>query len=855
MRLRTPRLVTGLDRLVLLIAFLLISSAGVLAAPASVDAVDVRTSAKFRSSGELTDEVWQRATAVTDFVQREPEEGVSPSQRTEFRVAYDAGTLYVRVRAFDTDPEKIVTFLTRRDDDSPCDWLRVFIDSYHDRRTAYEFAVNPSGIKQDRYWFDDTNNDNSWDAVWDVSVSRDGSGWAAEFRIPFSQLRFTPGPSTRFGFAVVREISRLKETVTWPLLARSANGYVSSFGEVGGLSMLASPRRLEVLPYTVASLTTQPSNGNPLVDGAAPEAAFGLDVKYAVTPGLTLTATINPDFGQIEADPAVVNLTAFETFYPEKRPFFVEGSGTFKFGLDCGESQCTGLFYSRRIGRPPQGVGDLPSGDYIYSNPPVLTTILSAAKVTGRVGRFSIGALHAITQEEQSPLMVGTTRSNYSVEPLTNYSVGRGRFEFANQSSIGFMLTSTRRQFSSSPRFLPETAVTGGADFDWRLAARYSLVGYWAGTYLRGEPEAIERIQENSSHYFQRPDSDALHLDPTLTSLDGSAARIAIRKIGGERVRFDSSAGFKSPGFDINDVGFLQRADLRMTQNWLQIRSERPSRWFRDRRINFNYWGRWNFDGDVLENSGNINAHATFVNNWRIGGGLNLNQRTFDDRLSRGGPGGLVEGFTGGWYYVQSDERRVISIGFSGNLGGDGHGSSDRAFEPSVTLRPIPALSARMGFRFSHVANDSQWVDQVTDSNVRYVFGRLRQTTASLTSRISYTISPRLSLQLYAEPFVSAGDYSAFKELVDGRNPEYTRRYVPFDFNGTNPDFNYRSFRTTNVLRWEYKPGSALFLVWQQARENTEQDGRYRFGSDMHDIFQIPAKNVLLVKFAYWLNY
>src|SRR5438067_989955 len=354
------------------------------------------------------------------FLQREPEEGGQPSQRTEFRVVYDATTLYVKVRAFDTQADKIVSYLTRRDADSPSDWLHVFVDSYHDRRTAYEFAVNPSGVKIDRYCFDDNNRDDGWDAVWDAKVTRDASGWTAEFHIPFSQLRFNPNGANTFGFAVARRIGRLNDTSTWPSLARSATGYVSSFGELSGLTMTASPKRLEMLPYTVADLTRQRAGGNPLVKASSPSGAMGLDLKYALTPGLTLTSTINPDFGHVEADPAVVNLTAFETFFSERRPFFVEGSGIFQFGLECTLCGGSGLFYSRRIGRSPQGTDNLPSGDHVFTDVPAQTTIIGAAKVTGRIGKFSIGGLEAVTQRESAVVMDVDRRFSEPVEPLTS---------------------------------------------------------------------------------------------------------------------------------------------------------------------------------------------------------------------------------------------------------------------------------------------------------------------------------------------------------------------------------------------------------------------------------------------------
>jgi hypothetical protein len=799
--------------------------------------------------GTPTDEGWQTLIPVTAFVQREPKEGAEPSQRTEFRVAYDATTLYVRVRAFDAEPDKIVTYLTRRDDNSPGDWLRVFIDSYQDRRTAYEFAVNPSGVKQDRYWFNDTDRDDSWDAVWDVHVSRDRDGWLAEFQIPFSQLRFTPGPTATFGFAVVREIGRLKETSTWPLLPRAATGYVSSFGELDGLSISSSPKRLEVLPYVVSDLTRQPTNGNPLVKASAPDTTMGLDLKYALTSGLTFTATVNPDFGQVEADPAVVNLSAFETFFNERRPFFVEGSGNFNFNFDDGN-----LFYSRRIGRSPQGAGDLPGGDTVYLDSPPQTAILGAGKVTGRVGKFSIGVLHAVTREERAAVIDDAARYEQPVEPLTNYSVGRVRREFANQSSLGFIVTATERRLTDNLQFLPSSAVTGGADFDWRFKSRYALAGYWAGSRVRGDATAISRVQQTSAHYFQRPDSAALDLDPDATSLAGTTARIGISKIGGERIRFASNFGYKSPGFDISDLGFFRRADEKNMNNWLQIRTEKPSRWFRSRFLNFNQYAHWNYDGDFLGGGGNINAHGNFTNNWSVGGGYNFNRRYFDDRLSRGGPGGLFEDYNGVWFYVNSDDRHTASFNYNGTVFADGHGSFVREYVPAVTIRPVPAVALVAGMRIATSVADTQWVSNVTDTKPHYVFGRLAQTTVSFTGRVSYTMRPTLSLQLYAEPFVSAGDYGSFKELVDGRNPVYAARYAPFAY-ADNPDFNYRSFRTTNVLRWEYRPGSTLFVVWQQAREGNVDDGTFRFRRDFHDTFNIAGKNVFLVKLAYWLNY
>jgi hypothetical protein len=838
-------------------AIALIAAAG--ASTARVDAVAIGPAATaIRTSGELSEEAWSAATPMDAFVQREPHDAAAPSQRTEFRVAYDASTLFVKVRAFDTEADKIVTYLTRRDLDSPCDWIHILIDSYHDKRTAYEFAVNPSGVKMDRYWYNDNNRDDSWDAVWDVSVSRDPGGWTAEFRIPFSQLRFTPSAAGVFGFAVSRQIGRLNETSTWPLLSRSDNGYVSSFGELGGLAMAASPKKLELVPYALGALTKQTTGGNPLLNRAAPDGAAGMDMKYALTPGLTFTGTINPDFGQVEADPAVVNLTAFETFFSERRPFFVEGSGNFNFATDCNDGACTGLFYSRRIGRAPQGLDDLPDDDNVYTDAPAQTTILGAGKLTGRVGKYSIGMMQAFTREETARVLTGTIPSRQVIEPSTSYTVGRVRREFANQSSIGVMLTSTNRSADSGLSYLADRAATAGVDWDLRFQKRYSFTGYWVGSDVQGSPEAIDRIQENSRHYFQRPDLTAAALDVRRRSLTGQGGQLSISKIGGERVRFNSNVSFKSPGLDLNDVGFMRRADQRSMGNWLQIRSDKPNRWFRSRNVNFNQWANWNTDGDLLSSGGNVNGGVTLLNNWNFGAGVGLQSLGFDDRATRGGPGVYTAGYREGWTWLNSDNRRALSLNNFIGGGRNQDGASWFELSPGVTYRPVPSITFNPAIRYARNIFDAQWVDQITDASNHYVFAHLDQTTVAVTLRFNYTVSPNLSLQLYAQPFVSAGGYDGFRELANGRSLDYGGRYRPYAYdlaaNG-DPDFNVKSFRTTNVVRWEYKPGSTLFVVWQQARENDAVPGGFRFGRDIHDIFGVAPKNVFLVKLAYWLNY
>jgi hypothetical protein len=824
--------------------------------PATLDAVATRAAGPIVIDGSLGEAAWEQVPRITQFVQREPAEGLAPTFATEARVVFDDDALYVGIRAFDPEPAGIIGILTRRDQQSPSDWLKVVVDSYYDRRSAYEFAVNPVGVKRDRYYFNDGPSDDSWDAVWDVQVVQDAEGWRAEFRIPFSQLRFTNTDGGPVGFAMIREIARLNEIATWPLLSRNANGFVSQFGDVRGIIPGGSPRRFELMPYTVAKVETAPvPAGNSLVQSPDPGGSIGLDLKYAITPGLTLTTTVNPDFGQVEADPAIVNLDAFEVFFPERRPFFIEGSGTFRFNMDCNDGNCTGLFYSRRIGRTPQG--SPATWDDQYTKVPDAVTLLGAAKLTGRAGGFSIGGLTAVTAQENAIIAgadIDGARTE-SVEPQTAYSVARVRREYGNQSALGFMLTSTNRKLTESVSFLTDHAYTGGVDWDWRLSTRYTITGFLAGSHLLGSPEAIRRLQENNVHAFQRPDADYVDVDPLATTLGGHAGSLAFGKIAGDKTRFNSFLGYKSPGFDSNDLGFQRRADEKNVSNWFQYRDFVPSGAVRNWNINVNQWAAWNFGGDRLFSSANVNSHWTFMNNYNVGAGFNMNAAPFRDRITRGGPGVLGNPNLGLWYYANTDNRRALSFSYNGFHGGDRFRTEQHNLNPWIHVRPSSAVTLSTGFRYEINRDDAQWVNNVTDTSgaTQYVFGRIDQKTVAMTIRFNYTMTPNLSLQVYAEPFVSAGAYTNFRRLVDGRAADYYDRYEAYDY-GQNADFNYKSFRTTNVLRWEFIPGSTIFVVWQQGRQETDPYGTFAMSRDFGSIFSAPSKNVFLVKLTYWLN-
>lgn len=802
-----------------------------------------------RIDGQLNERSWTAAPATGEFQQREPSEGAAATQATDVRVVFDRDAIYVGVRAFDTEPDRIVGLRTRRDDSSPSDWISILIDSYHDRRTAYEFGINPAGVKVDRYWYNDNDADTGWDAVWDAAVARTPDGWHAEFRIPFSQLRFKVAAPDSIGFAVTRTVARANETSTWPLLARSASGYVSSFGELHGVRIAGSERRLELMPYALGQVATSPSGTtNPLVRSPDPDMTVGVDLKYRLSGGLTLTGTVNPDFGQVEADPAVVNLGAFETFFEERRPFFVEGSGNFSFN---------NLFYSRRIGRQPQRSMDAPEDGFVTQ--PSNSTVLAAAKVTGRVGAFAVGALNAVTGAEHATVASGPSlaRSTSPVEPTTSYSVARVSREFANKSRLSFMMTSTNRRLGNDElRFLPGSALAGGVDGDWRLASdRYSLSGFWTGSSVRGDAEAIDRVQRSNVHSFQRPDADHLGYDATRTALGGHSGGASFSKISGQTTRGNVNIGFRSPGFEINDLGFQPRADEIWQNAWVQIRSERHGRYIRYKNINFNQWSGFNFGGDRRQLGYNVNSHWTFNSGWGFGSGFNYNTERFDDRATRGGPGALMPRNINQWGYLDTDNRRMVTVNFFGSWFNDLEGSRSWDANVGVTVRAGAALTVNPRIEYGRNRSKTQWVENVDDdAGTHYVFGRIDQTTVGLSVRANYTLHPTLTLQIYARPFVSAGAYTDFKELTNGRAPADDDRYRPFAY-GDDPNFNFLSFRTTNVLRWEYRPGSALFVVWQQGREDSLSNGGFRLGRDLGGAFDAPASNTLLVKISRWLNF
>jgi len=833
--------------------------------------------------GRLDDPAWQAAPPITQFTQLNPLEGQPGTERTEARVVYTDHALYVAIRAYDSHPDEIVAQLTRRDEDSPSDWLAVGIDSYHDRRTAFVFAVNPAGVKRDMFLYDDNNEDDSWDAVWDAATSRDAEGWTAEFRIPFSQLRFPPQPHLTFGFNLYRKIARLNEEQFWRLPPKNQAGMVSRFGDLVGLEQVAPPRRVEALPYLAASGTFEPGEaGNPFRPGHTEQGRMGADLKLGLTSNLTLSATINPDFGQVEADPAVVNLTAFETFFPEKRPFFNEGLDVFRFPISLGDGDEANeqLFYTRRIGRAPQGSADPRGG---YAEEVTQTTILGAAKLSGKTpSGWTVGLLSALTAEERASVVDALgTRSSDPVEPRTLYTVGRLARDFRRGlTQISAFATAVDRWLPANlADELRRAAYAGGIKWNHRFRHdTFSLSGWLAGSAVQGSAAAIAATQRSSARYFQRPDNDYVTYDSTRTSLEGLAAQVVLMKHAGGNWRYGAGVDTRSPGFEVNDAGYQRDADRTIQFTWLNRRWLQPGRVFRQANLNFNQWTAWSYGWDRLNVGGNVNANYTLLNYW--GGYLGIERHFGGLSLTalRGGPALREPGGLNGWGGFWSDERKPWRLGF--------HAGFSRASEgagwaynlgPRLSWRAASNVDLRLGPSFSRRLDRSQYLStQDALGSRHYLFGELHQSVVDLTLRSNVTFSPNLSLEVYAQPFIASGDYTAFKQVADPRGAHFADRFdvfgpdrlrmqdgeleVDLDRNGTadihldNPDFTYVSFRSNVVLRWEYLSGSTLFVVWQHGRSDSTQDGQFRLGNGLSELFRAGARNTLLVKLNYWLS-
>lgn len=819
-------------------------------APAPLRATAVRAERAPAIDGRDDDEVWRSAQTITDFVEFEPVEGKEARFRTEARVAYDHRNFYAFVRMYDPEPQRILRLLARRDIRTPSDQIKLMIDSYHDRRSGYEFAVNPAGVKRDYAIYNDSNEDEAWDGIWDAATTVDSLGWTAEFRIPLSQLRYPQAESHTFGFGIWRDIERYRERVSWPLYRRNQAGLASQLGEIGGLSGLSSPRRLEVTPYVVTKNVTV---RQPAGFGHDQDFTAGADLKYGITSNLTLDATVNPDFGQVEADPAVLNLSAFETFFQERRPFFMEGVGLLSSDVNCNIVNCRGerLFYSRRIGRSPQL-----RGLYGDESSPAASTILGAGKLTGRLpGGLSLGVLDAVTRRHDTP-------DGETLEPTTNYAVVRALQELRRgETGIGGILTAVHRDNDQwTTPYLRSSALAGGVDFRHRFwRSRYQVQAKLLASRVTGGPEAIAATQQTAVHYYQRPDA-GLALDSARTSLAGHAEQLKFGKVGGGLIQFETSYQLISPGFELNDFGFLNRADWQEWATWGSINFNNPGPFYRRLFWNFNEWNQWSSRGLPLERALNSNIHFELPNSWwfHTGGTWGGLGTRYCDRCARGGPAIRTDQTGDWWGGIEGDDRRFLRPSLWWNYWrADGGRTRAWGFEPNVRVRAMSNLNTSVGLSFRWNRDDRQWYGNFTTAGVTsYTFAHLEQRTSSITTRVDYTFTPTLSFQGYAQAFVSKGRYSDVRELADPRAARYQDRLRPYAAAPADPGaFNFKQFRSNLVLRWEYLPGSVLFLVWQQGREDSEPVyGLRNLGGDLRQLFNAHPDNTLLLKLSYWFD-
>jgi hypothetical protein len=822
--------------------------------PTADHAVAVRATEPPLIDGKDDDGIWRIAPPITQFRQWQPTEDKAPRFPTEAKIAYDAANLYVFVRAFDPHPDSIIKILERRDTFTPSDMIWLFIDSYHDRRTGYEFGVNAAGVKVDQSIYDDGKEDGAWDAVWDVATSIDSLGWTAEFRIPLSQMRYGADRDHTFGFMIDRSIYRYNERESWPVLRQSKSGLVSQFGEVEGMDDLEAPRRLEALPYVVTKSATAIAHNAFTTQS---NVTAGGDFKYRIAPNLTIDGTVNPDFGQVESDPAVLNLSAYESFFDERRPFFVAGRGLFQFNVNCSNVNCSneGLYYSRRIGRTPELAGTY--GDTVATQP---TTILGAAKLLGRFpSGMTFGVLDATTATVKGP-------RDTTYEPATNFAVARFKQDLRNgNSSIGGMLTAVNRANDSfSSPYLASNAYVGGLDFRHRfLKNTYEVSGSLDQSRVQGSAKAMLGIQTDAVHYFQRPDGN-LPLDSNRTVLGGDAEEFKFDKVSGQHLMFESAYQRRSAGFEVNDVGYLRRADQQSWSTWVGFFDRTPRALYNRFQWNNNWWQYWSTNGLPLEAAYNTNMHVTFKNNAGLHMGTSVGQlgTTYDDRGARGGPAIRQAPYVSPWLSVNGDDRRPLVPYFNAGYAQSENGrNSSWNVSPEINYKVFGRFSSSLSFNWSRNISADQWYGNFRDSTglTHYTFAHLDQTTTSATIRLNYTFTPNISLQAYTQPFVSKGSYSNVLQLSSTpRARAFDQRFVAYDDSSVTSDpggFNFKEFQSNLVFRWEYRPGSTLFLVWNEGRQgDAGTAGTNDFRGDVRELLRLHPANTFLVKLSYWLN-
>ncbi|MBI3933698.1 MAG: carbohydrate binding family 9 domain-containing protein [Acidobacteria bacterium] len=832
-----------------------------------------------RLDGQLEDAAWSQAPAVADFVQKEPVEGAPTTEAMEVRFVYDDSAMYVGARMYSSHPEAIQAPMSRRDNVQEAEYLLLSFDTYLDRRTAYTFGVTASGVRLDQYHASDNedNPDLTYDPVWQARTRIDEKGWTAEFWLPFSQLRFNEASEMIWGLNIHRWTPTLNEDDYWMAIPRTDRGWASRFGMLRGIEGVESPRRLELYPYVAASsrITGNRDPANPFDDGRNLETRVGADLKLALGSNLTLDATVNPDFGQVEADPAEVNLSTTETIFSERRPFFLEGNS-----LLTGPS--TNYYYSRRIGARPVTPA---LGDFI--DYPGATTILGAAKITGRLASgISIGALGAITAEEWARTYQRDTSafSRNRVAPRTTYAVSRVQQEFGTErSTVGMQFTAVGRDLPAGDPLadlLVRRAFTGAANTQLRFGRNtYELAALASFSYIEGEPAALERVQRSSVHYFQRPDrAGGILLDPSRRSMAGSKVQASFDKIAGQHWLWGGAVASDSPGFEPNDLGRLNDTSDIPTNFHLNYRETSPGRLFRSYSLNTSGGTNSDWDRDLgVQYWVNQNSNWTWHKFWTASLGWSFDGRSVDPLLTRGGPAmgtprrWNVNGSLRNSNSSQTRWNGIVSYTW------DENGDSTRDVNGSFSLRPAPAWQLSFTPKYVRELSSRQYVTQMGGGRPetyggRYIFGSINRSTISMQVRLNYTFKPDLNLDFYAEPFAASGRYDRFGELLAARS-----RHLRFygedgttitrqpdgsslvtdgtaSFTLTNRDFKTQSLRSNLVLRWEWRPGSTMYLVWQQNRSGSQATRapagfRALFGS-----LSAPGENFFAVKTTFRIS-
>lgn len=828
-------------------------------------------------NGIIDEPAWEIVEWSGNFTQRAPYENQPPSQQTSFKILYDDNNLYVAIKAFDTEVHKIEKRLTRRDKFEG-DWVAIGIDSYNDKLTAFVFSVNVSGVKGDLIITNDTEEDETWDPVWYVKTKIVADGWIAEMKIPLSQLRFAKKETYAWGLEVSRKLFRKEEFSLWQMVPQEASGWVSMWGELHGISNIKPNREVELVPYAMGKFeTNEKEEGNPYITGTDWGYNIGMDAKVAVTNDLTLNITVNPDFGQVEADPSEVNLTAFESFFKEKRPFFVEGNNIYNYQItNDGDAGLDNLFYSRRIGRRPGHEPEIKDGEYMSC--PEFTRILGAVKLSGKTQNgWSIGVLESLTNEEKAEIDAEGKRRKEIIEPLTNYFNARIQKDFNKGKTIaGGMVTATNRFIHDSTlNYLPSSAYTGGADFTqfWKDKAYYfGLKTVFSQIY--GKEEAITDLQESPQRYYQRPDATHLSVDTTRISLFGHGGTIEGGKIGQGHWRYGGWITWRSPGLELNDMGFLREADIVQQVFWGGYRIWEPFSIFRRMNINVAQWSGWDFAGSNIYTGYNFNVNTQFKNYWRFGTGVNRNGKSISRSELRGGPELANPGRWNNWLNIRTDERKKLSFSaFLFNSWGDQDYRRSVDFGVGISYRPFDFLQFSIQPGYGITRREAIYIEtiELTDEN-RYLVSYINQEMASADLRIDVSITPDLSIQFWGQPFVFSGNYSDFMKVVNPGATKYIDQFYKFsdaeitygesdniyyvdenqdgqtDYQFDNPDFSFFEFRSNLVIRWEYLPGSTAYLVWSQGRTGDHPDGQFSLSENINHLSAVTPHNVFLLK-------